>query len=498
MAWKELLRDVPDRAPVGAEVDPYPYISGFGLLTRMTRLGALTGPEITGLGFRNRSTIDVQLTTQLLRTPAQTMLVAAGLAASRVAEFWPLECWSPSRLGGLLDSPRPLKQCTECAAHGYHSTLFQMPSIHRCPWHNIILIHACPICSRPFWSRFGKLGRLGGCDCGLDLFDPSVASVEMWDFPTEAADQWASQYLEWAAAERELRWIAVHHANTALESGIAQLAQPPKHLQLMSSIPSGPVEEFASEGEEPCSGAFWGWLQLGEDPRLTYAPLPADLQPMLVAATHLAIDAFPGTTSTPLQLVALGGFGAGHTLQQNVANQPECFIAPHGFVTDGPTWLNLSAVDRASIQACRAALDGAITGLDLDLSAVDCSPQVLRSQALDEVSGRRHLASALAAIVVQGYRQGLEAILRSLVDAQTQPTSRWVTPIVEFRRQQGGLAMVRICWVASKPQPRKVPDVPESVPCAKRKRGPRSTGRSDHGQRQRKGSKSGAVSPPTR
>src|SRR5690606_21594963 len=144
------------------------------------------------------------------------------------------------------------------AAHGYHSTLFQMPSIHRCPWHNIILIHACPICSRPFWSRFGKLGRLGGCDCGLDLFDPSVASVEMWDFPTEAADQWASQYLEWAAAERELRWIAVHHANTALESGIAQLAQPPKHLQLMSSIPSGPVEEFASEGEEPCSGAFWG------------------------------------------------------------------------------------------------------------------------------------------------------------------------------------------------------------------------------------------------
>lgn len=472
MAWGDCLKGAHEAAPVGAEIAPYPYISGLGLLTRMTRLGALTGPEITALGFRNRASIDVQFATQELRAPARSLLTAAGLAATCVAEFWPMECWSPARLGRLLNSRRPVRHCLECAAHGYHATLFQLPSVYRCPWHQAPLMDHCPSCRRTFWSRFDRLGKLGRCECGFDLFRPSVASVDMWEFPTEAADEWSTQYLGWAGTERENRCIAADKDAPWVTAGVAVLAQPPEQLQPAPVVKGTVVEVFAGKGDDPSPGFFWGWLLVGGERPLTYAPLPNELHPQLATATRHAVDAFSASASTPLELVTLQGFDRDRTLRENVANRPECFVAPHGLSVEGTTWLNLSAVDRSAIQGCRAALEGAATCLAFDLPAVDRSVQAAKSAALDAVPGRRHLANALAAIVLRGYRQGLEAILRTLMGLGAPPASTyWVSPVVELNRQDGGLAAVRICWVITDPPPvQRTVDVHKYPPSRKAKR----------------------------
>lgn len=457
MSWIDVLKGASKAAPVGAEVAPYPYISGFGLLTRMTRLGVLTGPEITRLGFRDRSTLDVARCTQLLQAPARTLLTATGLADTRIAEFWPLEPWSPAGLGKLFGSPHPVRYCPDCAIHGYHSTLFQLPSIDRCPWHRKRLIHNCPNCSQLLWSRFDRFGNLGVCDCGLSFFDASTASIDMWEFPTEAAESWITKYLEWARVERKRRWIATNQTGSTLATGIAALTQPPERLQPRSTVAGTHIESFADEGEDPAWGTFLGWLLLGGLPDFTHAPLPPDLHPRLAAATREAADAIPMNTPTPPQLVIPYGFEPDVTLDKNVANRPRCFIAPYCSAAEGPTWLNLSAVDPAAIEECREVLRGAVLGLKLSMPILDRSPQTLMSKALDTVIGRRHLANALAAILLQGYRQGLELILSRLAgEPLLRRKSQWRYPVVEFCRGELGLIQVSICWVSVEaPSPRR-------------------------------------------
>ena len=74
MAWRDVIHGGPALpALLGAELEPYPYISGYGLLRRMTQLGRLMGVELTALGIRNRVTSDALTVTQRPGVPKEPL-----------------------------------------------------------------------------------------------------------------------------------------------------------------------------------------------------------------------------------------------------------------------------------------------------------------------------------------------------------------------------------------------------------------------------------------
>lgn len=41
-----------------------------------------------------------------------------------------------------------IRYCPECAKHGYHASVFQVPTLERCPAHGVLLTSKCPSCGR--------------------------------------------------------------------------------------------------------------------------------------------------------------------------------------------------------------------------------------------------------------------------------------------------------------------------------------------------------------
>lgn len=446
-------------AMLGAELEPYPYISGYGLLRRMTQLGRLLGVELTALGFRNRVTADALTATQRPGVPRDGLIKALGLRTTRVGDYWSPEVWSPLRTGRVLERHNfPLRDCLLCAAHGYHCALFQLPFIEHCPWHATKLYSECPKCGRTCRARFHPDLRLGRCECGYDAFEVRTATIDMWHFPTEEVDAWASRYLDWSAEERNSRLLVVPGHHTDWIPGYAALACQSLELDSMLATitPTAELEEFSGAGEDSPEGEFWGWSLLGGERPLTFVPLPATMHAKLAQATRDAVAAFPADAPTPLQLANLNGLEEGLTLERNLVNRPECLIAPHGFSSDRRTWLNLSAVDPTAAYFCGELLDAVIFGLDMQIDGYSRSGQAARSIALDGVSGRRHVARALEAILARAYSQGLEAVFRSMMVGWKAPEQqRWFLPTAEIVIANGVVHSIRVCWTATCPPPSK-------------------------------------------
>ncbi len=444
---------------LGAELEPYPYISGYGLLRRMTQLGRLMGVELTALGIRNRVTSDALIATQRPGAPKARLLQALGLLATHVGDYWSPEVWSPLRTGRVLEHQNlPIRDCPLCAAHGYHCALFQLPFIDHCPWHSAKLETGCPHCGRICWARFQPDLRLGRCECGYDAFEVRTASIDMWRFPAANVDAWASRYLDWAAEERKSRLLVVPAPHNDWLPGYAALARQSLGLEgLCATVKStAELEEFSDVGDDPPEGEFWSWSLLGGERPLTFVPLPATMHVKLAQATRDAVAAFPAETPTPFELATLTGLEEGRALKQNFADRPECLIAPYGLSSDKSTWLNLSAVDPTTAYFCGELLRGAISGLDVRLDGCSRSLAAARSHALDGISGRRHVARALEAILARGYTQGLEAVLRSMMAAGKLPKRQpWFLPTAEIIIVKNEIRSVRVCWTATSPPPSK-------------------------------------------
>jgi len=478
MAWRDVIQGGPALpALLGADLEPYPYISGYGLLRRMTQLGRLMGGELTALGIRNRVTSDALTATQRPGAPKSGLLHALGLRATRVGDYWSPEVWSPLRTGRVLERHNlPLRDCPLCAAHGYHCALFQLPFIDRCPWHAAKLHAGCPQCGRTCWARFHPDLRLGRCECGYDAFEVRTASINMWHFPAAEVDAWASRFLHWAAEERKSRLLVVPAPHTDWMPGYAALARQSLELEgmLTTAKPTAELEEFSDAGEEPPEGEFWSWSLLGGERPLTFVPLPASMHAKLAQATLDAVAAFPADTPTPHELATLNGLEEGQTLQQNLVNRPEYLIAPHGLSSDQNTWLNLSAVDPTAASFCGELLDRVISGLDVRDDGCSRSLQAARSHALDGVPGRRHVTRALEAILARAYSQGLENVLRSMMTGGKAPArQRWVLPTAEIVIGNEVIRSVRVCWTPTRPPPfRRTVDIPTSIsPAPKHKTG---------------------------
>lgn len=457
MGWSDIIKGGPSvPALLGAEVDPYPYISGYGLLRRLTQLGRLMGVELTAIGVRNRVTTDTLLATQRPGALRNKLLHSLGLQKTRVDEFWSPEVWSPLRTGSLLERhPLLLRDCPLCATHGYHCALFQLPFIDCCPWHNVPLRSDCPQCGELSRPRFHQDLRLGPCRCGYNAFDARVASVEMWEFPTAEAETWASQYLGWVAEERKCRLLVVSPQSTDWMRGYAALVRdsPGLDRNLVTTEPAPEIESFYGDGVDPPEREFWGWSLLGGERLLTFAPLPATMHQPLLQATQNAVAALPAGTSTPIELATLNGLDEKQSLDKNITNRPHCLIAPHGLSSDPNTWLNLSAVDQVAAFFCGELLDRVISALvSHDDDGCSRSLQAARSRALDGAAGRRHVAKALEVILVRAYTQGLRMVLSAMLPVGKKPCrGPWYLPTAEIVLESDEIRMVKVCWTTTRP-----------------------------------------------
>ncbi|KRA50243.1 hypothetical protein [Pseudoxanthomonas sp. Root630] len=451
MGWAEIIHARPALpAALGAEVEPYPYLSGFGLVHRVTRLATPLPSQVTStLGFRNRQVTDVLLATQRPTQARSTFLRRLHLQDTNMAAYWSPEQWSPVQTGDLFERrPRPLRQCPQCAAHGYHCALFQLPSITHCPWHRQPLEHTCPRCNASYHARFDDKARLCVCTCGYDPFDPVVASVHMWDFPSDRAQAWLEDYLAWAQRRRVCRWICVPANCTEWDRGFAALAAPPSRLQRTETDAPAVIEIFSGPGADPAPRHFWGWSCWGGERPLTLAPLPATMYPLLCEATKAVVEALPPESRTPFELVDANALEASATLRENVFLRPDCFIKPRD-QSGSAMWLNLSTVDAHIASFCGRVLDQATAHLGAPGGSVLASHslQAARSTAMDQIQGRGHLAHALAKILTRAYAHGLRADLGVKLDASI-PRAAW--PILEMVGESGRLRAARLNWIEQK------------------------------------------------
>lgn len=206
---------------VGADLTPYPYISGYGLALRIVSFSLPIAGELVKIGFANRRGLDVLLHTQRPGKSRNALAYALGLQDTTVMRFWSPETWSPLDCPKLFDRhPRPLRQCPACARHGYHCGLFQLPSITRCPWHGHELSCHCPSCGQAQFARFNEAEQLGVCRCSFSALDARFALIEMHSFPAKECDAWASDYLLWASGEKQARTVYVSEASLAWEDAL--------------------------------------------------------------------------------------------------------------------------------------------------------------------------------------------------------------------------------------------------------------------------------------
>jgi hypothetical protein len=482
MRWADVIEGAPALPALpGGTVAPFPYLSGYGLMLRVTRLGAMAREDLTQMGLRDAASRDVLAETQQMRASARALLTATRLGGTRIADYWRPEVWMPAHLDeAWRRAKRPVRQCPSCARYGYHCAAFQVAAISHCPWHGDRLENACAKCGSPHSPGFDRRGRLGTCACRHDAFKLGVAGAGMWDFPTHAADAWLTQYLDWTAAARQNRWLVLPPALEAQEQAIEALVPPPRILQTPKA--AAPVTEICGEGKDPRPQHFHGWCLLGGERPLTYLPLPAPLQPELSEATLAVATQLSPTVPIPLELCYSHGFEEARTIEDNVVNRADCFIAPVHRAAGGGVWLNLSAVDPGIPEFCGrllASVTQRLNGNAQPLPTGRCSPHLEQSFELDGVRGRRHLDQALCALIVPAYRQGLEALLRTMAKVEWPPDQPWLVPAVELRATSGSLEAVRLVWVPIKaPRVRRVVEVP--LPTASRpvgKRGRRFRGK---------------------
>lgn len=455
--WDDLLapRSRASTLP-GAEVERFPYLSGFGLALRITRLTALDPTDLKSeLGVRAGALADLFAVTRRRDRWQLAFAEHVGLSDTDVPLLWTEEAWSPLQLHGVFDSAAShhVRHCPACARFGYHTMAFQLPSITECPWHGDRLADCCSSCGAPNTGRFGPGGALGVCICSHDHFDVECAATRMWQFPTHAASSWLEAYLAWAEAERPMRHLVARADASPPEwaSSFAALASPPEDLFKPVQASACEVQAHGTAGgAELPAGHFWGWCLLSDDRRpLAFLPLPAAVKTSLEAATERAVAALPQTAATPRALVGYRGFEADETLARNVANRADCFIAPFGERESGTTWLDLSAVDPFALAVCERLLQIIAESFGEFGVTTDRSWQAARSEALDRVWGRHALDDALRGVLTRGYEQGIEAVLLAHFKRPWPASRPWWEALVEVRGRGHTLEAIRIAWAES-------------------------------------------------
>lgn len=217
---------------VGANFTQYPYISAFGAMTRVCRLHVVPKAMLCrylGLRFTRHDDIPMALAT----SEARKDQIALHTKCNKTTRaYWDPQSWMPFSTP-LSDAEllTPLRICPCCSRTGYHTMLFHLPWVERCPWHGEKLIDCCPRCSRSLMKEFTSDDLPLKCPCGSDLFDRKAACrgdplIQRW------SRTWQTGYLDWAVDTQTKRHlISAARLQSLPATNIGQLIDLPLHLR---------------------------------------------------------------------------------------------------------------------------------------------------------------------------------------------------------------------------------------------------------------------------
>lgn len=176
-------------------------------------------------------------------------------------DYWSLAHWWPFGGGIPRLMPWRLRLCPVCARYCYHSMLFQAPGIHRCPWHQVLLIDACPRCHRQLQERPFIGLPIGRCACGLDWVnyvdsvggDQETSSAKreaIVDYETAAATSRRIYFLVMPPEPDARAWSALHALATpslwCTQKAHAQKEAPMGDVVLDNVLAGGPLPDDRS------------------------------------------------------------------------------------------------------------------------------------------------------------------------------------------------------------------------------------------------------------
>jgi hypothetical protein len=193
---------------LGRQWECYVGCSGFCALMRTSRLNFLYRVNhMDALGVWVSINEDIFRRTCVSAKLKTALASAMATPKEAVKEWWAVAAWWP--FAGAIPwayMPWRLRLCPVCARSCYHSLLFQMPGVTRCPWHGIDLIEACPLCGRDLLKGSENDLPLGSCPCGHDFVD-YVESIEGDRTTLKAKSRAINGYRTWAAVSRKTNFL---------------------------------------------------------------------------------------------------------------------------------------------------------------------------------------------------------------------------------------------------------------------------------------------------
>ena len=418
---------IPKPGLLGAELEPFPFISGFGIAWRVCRLSCLENKELfTALGLRKSADLNLLQACHRMGATRTRFVEHCGLSHTAVPHYWDIQTWSPLDLHGYWSmNDLPLRHCQECARFGYHCMLFQLPSITQCPWHRSPLRSTCRRCERPY-SPYLSDNELGQCVCGLDLFNVNQATTSMWKFPHYAADTLLREYLTWAEDEQARRHFVAPPDDRGGTLGFAQLAAPPMYWN--GSRKQNDVtnrKRCQNDSDDPLYRAFGIWAMWADRQSPPLCGLPFH--------TYRRMKSVLATASKSSDMGAQ-------------------FIEPLISTDAHGAWLSISSIDPKAVHACSSLFHAASEQLgEPERYKETCRRMDRRADALNGLKGRWRLDKALTDIVTRGLVQGLDAFFHHEFKLPRR-LSRWLSPVIEIEGERGCLRDIQICWVPDPPR----------------------------------------------
>ncbi|HEX7323793.1 MAG TPA: hypothetical protein VF292_00375 [Rhodanobacteraceae bacterium] len=181
--------------------------SALSVLVRLVRLNYLESGDVRdslGISIRRRSDVFGLLTRD--RSRLEALAHAQPFDAEFIRMWHPTVWWPYANAMPLNALDWSLRICPECMRFAYHSLLFQMPGVNRCPWHHTRLVSGCVRCGKPLFDGFHHGRRLLQCTCGYDHVDNQKAVLG--DTRSARARQVAiAEYRNWARDRQRQCWL---------------------------------------------------------------------------------------------------------------------------------------------------------------------------------------------------------------------------------------------------------------------------------------------------
>jgi hypothetical protein len=212
---------------VGEHARHVPNQSAFGLAARLASANHFSpGDYFSGLGLRLRREED--LSQVLTFSDARKRALASALAIARPTT-WDLVQWLPFELRqARVEEAWKFRYCPACLRGGFHTLFFQLPWVHRCPWHSQQLRTACTRCERPMMSGMHQ-GRLLHCACGHAAIDVVRALTPCPELDARRSC-FLAEYCAWAATERSQVTVLAPASGHADWRRLAHSVRLPPHL----------------------------------------------------------------------------------------------------------------------------------------------------------------------------------------------------------------------------------------------------------------------------